>query len=278
MIDKIQILFVIGLVLVQFLAWTLITQAFQMLGLLKGETRKKSLLADCTAYELVALANVVYLAYQGCYSVFGQNEASDNILELQGNRLFMGSSWIEWLVHIIIPMLAYQIWNFLICVAITELRSPDSLIHHSLTAFCSACCMYPFAQAHCPSLLGVIEFSTIPLSFLDIWKRSPFLLENHGWVKSICQPTFAILFILVRLVYLPYMNHFFWLDCYYAIQGGQKLPLPPFFYPFVLVNTVMVLLQFYWGNIIVRKLLSALFPTDDNKTRGSDSKSKTKTS
>jgi len=147
-------------------------------------------------------------------------------------------------------MIGYQLWDLAVCLAVPSLRSPASLGHHSLTALLTYLCTYPYIHYYSLFFVGVSEVSTIALAVMDIFKVLPHLAERYPVANGNARIAFAVLFLLIRVLYWPTVCYSFWMDSLVLLNSSAPHSTASVM-TFLLANTLLTLLQFYWGYLVI---------------------------
>jgi hypothetical protein len=148
---------------------------------------------------------------------------------------------------LLIPMLAYQTWNFAVGLYLKEFGDLPSLAHHIVTMGISYFSMDgPVWQYYAVYFLGCSEVSTVPLTVVDIFAKFPRYQDKFPMVNTVCRLLFAGLFLGSRVIYFPILDYHFWTDNYNLhISGGVQNYFPVIY--FLVANVFMTGLQFFWG-------------------------------
>ncbi len=103
--------------------------------------------------------------------------------------------------------------------------------------------------------MGIVEFTNVPLTFVDIFKYFPDLKEKFSAVNEVSRVIFAIAFIIIRLIMWPYIGITkFWVGSVDLVKTGHAHS--NFVVIFVLAaNLFLTGLQFLWGYKIFGFLL-----------------------
>ncbi|KAL1505102.1 hypothetical protein AB1Y20_008861 [Prymnesium parvum] len=92
---------------------------------------------------------------------------------------------------------------------VPSLYSTTTLAHHVGMAFVAVITEMPYLQHYVPFFGGLIELSSIPLQIVDVLHPKHFVeWTSVPWVNRLnsgCRTSFAVLFILTRTFYFPYV-------------------------------------------------------------------------
>ena len=123
---------------------------------------------------------------------------------------------------------------------------------------------------------GVAELTNIPLTIIDVFKYLPALKQNYPNLNEFFRSSFAILFIILRLILWPIYCYEFWIHSLQLVVVGLNnnntpntiasaintlltilnvTPLASHIQChslfvvcfFLFANVLLTLLQFYWG-------------------------------
>jgi hypothetical protein len=151
-------------------------------------------------------------------------------------------------------MCAFQFINTLACCCVKEYATPESIIHHIMTFFCSYHCIFPnFAHNYCLFFCGVCELTNLPLTFVDAFKHFP-ELRAYSTFNQLNRVSFAVSFIALRIIYWPFVCIKFWSQCFEVLQNGTAHN-SVVVAMFLVFNILLTLLQIYWGRLIFTGLL-----------------------
>jgi hypothetical protein len=133
---------------------------------------------------------------------------------------------------------------------------------------------------YCAYFLGVSEISTAILCGLVLFDEErgvPPLAKKFPVLMQLVGVSFALAFIIFRIVLWPYACYYFWLDML-AMLASPADPLKGIHsvtigYIFMGVNAGLTLLQFYWLTEILSQALK-FFSEGDLSMKKSPSESK----
>jgi hypothetical protein len=166
--------------------------------------------------------------------------------------------------------LGYQLWA--IPVGILHVKeSIEMIVHHlavvastSMTGFLSIGFRY-----YSPFFYGVMEWSSVPLSVMNVFKDSPELQQKYPTANASTRIIFAASFLIIRVIMCLSRWPFFLRDNFIVFytrdMGFYKL------YMFVQwsLATFLAILQLYWASLIFTGIVKML-------TGGGGKKKKTK--
>ena len=216
------------------------------------------------AFEIVAGLCVTYLGCAGIvgyYSLLGV----EDIVKLDQNKFYARSTFVE--NHLIYPMISYQGWNFLLCVLSfsksitggTDLWDPAMIGHHFVTGSLAYFGLAPYLHFYGLFYFGIAELTNIPLTVMDVFKYFKDMATANPTLNSITRTTFAISFIILRLVIWPIYSYPFWVGSLKLIGYGESEDgkIHSYFVVgfFLFANIFLTSLQFFWGSKIFSSIL-----------------------
>ena len=162
-------------------------------------------------------------------------------------------------------------WDIPTTGLVPALYSRLMMFHHVFLTIIATVTLIPYVQYYNPFFAGVIEISAIPLVIVDVFhptrygdvaEQSPLL----GKLNAVCRVSFAVLFLIIRGLYFPYVVLFQVLPDMAAVirQGTELVP------PLVCgsIAGLMMSLQLYWGSLILKQLKKMLAKAPDPRKEG----------
>jgi hypothetical protein len=240
-----------------------------------------TLLSGFTAHKIVCLPCMVLLTYIGCrdWCFYTTNYNTGSAME----RI-----WGEYNAQDI--PLAYGIgamllWDIPMSILSPPMHDPFMLAHHVMMflvaysmsgGFCSTGRFIGYYYA--PFYFGVIELSSIPLSYVNIFhpKQVPYYewtttkqttdnprLESLRLLvvrsNEIARVTFAVTFLLLRGLYFPYVS---FCMCLPDLITAYKDPPEgvPMATGYFLISSIFTFscLQAYWGVLVAKQVIKAI--------------------
>lgn len=113
-------------------------------------------------------------------------------------------------------MTGFQLYEFILSVLVPRLRGKynELLGHHACTCMLAGLAAKShFLLFYAPFFMGVSELSSLPLAVMDTFKNFPQLAPRYPALNERSRELFAASFLLLRNVYWPYVNLYFWYDC-----------------------------------------------------------------
>ena len=240
--------------------YILIAAIFRVLNIGAGKSKKGSRTSDVLSFYIVGLICVIYISIFGIIGWFEIPLEYNNVVlttDVYPETIFSQSQYIE--NYLIYPMIMFQGWNLILCLFLSELNDMTMLAHHTVVILsCQGSLQSKFMQYYSLYMYGILEISNIFLTFMDVFKLFPTLIENYPLLYQIIRNSFAVSFIIVRLIGFPYYMYFFERDLIYLFWNPKYrlIPISDSYLLFVFSSTIfVVILQFYWGSIIIRSLL-----------------------
>jgi len=155
-------------------------------------------------------------------------------------------------------MIGFQLYELVACIPCPRLRGPinELLGHHLIVLLLSFLCYYGQAfHWYAPAFMGMAEISSIPLSFVDLFKQFPALREPLSVTNEAVRTVFAILFLIFRGFYWPFCSIWFWGDTLAMLASPTPAVGTPVIAVFLVCNVLMTFLQWYWASLIVKALV-----------------------
>jgi hypothetical protein len=214
---------------------------------------KKS--AAAAGHDMVCIVLFVYLAAFGGMCWFGDADWKDLSIydRVYGNFPAMR--------HMSLAMFAGQWFDLISSSVIKELRRPEHIGHHAAAGFLVYLGLsygeHGFLFYYAAFFIGCTEISSIPLTFVGIFRRSKPLQEAFGTFNEINRVTFAMLFLVIRCVYWPYVAYDFWVSTLFVFRKAHHTPDWVFFV-WWFFNAALTLLQFYWGSLVIKGVIKKL--------------------
>jgi len=169
--------------------------------------------------------------------------------------------------RLILWQLAFETKNF--CDSYIHNDGIVFLAHHSMTAILAVFGLHPFLHLYSSFFFGISEISTAlicALACFDEKQGVPPLARAYPTAMKVIGVSFAVTFIIFRIILWPYVSYVFWLDMVEVIRNGTIHSMGVGI-TFLVANIGLSLLQVVWlGEIIseATKLLSSN-PIEDKK-------------
>mmetsp|Transcript_22046 Transcript_22046/g.32575 ORF Transcript_22046/g.32575 Transcript_22046/m.32575 type:complete len:266 (-) Transcript_22046:215-1012(-) len=209
-----------------------------------------------TAHQAVAFVAMIYQTYLGFLhfhdyrDIFGENAGGIYI-----SQFCVGSMLV---------------WD--IPVGLVSDGMGDMIMHvHHIGFFLMASVTMGYfsngehlGSAYAPFFFGIIELSSIPLQIVDLFhpKQKPWhaYMNQYPTLQSlneICRVLFALLFVLTRMLAFPYFTVTSCItDFWKASQDRPEFSVPC--KCVAVANTLFMLLQLYWGMLLIKQITKAL--------------------
>lgn len=197
------------------------------------------------SYMLVSLGCVSYITFTSFVALIN-NEPG----KIENNRIYGYNEYIE--ENILYPMVNYQFWNLSICLVKKEFRKIEMIWHHFFVLLISLLCIYPHSYLHYYiPYFYMVEISNIFLTYIDIYKTYPQLLNQFYYTKIAVVSCFVITFFIFRILFWTYyitkMINDFINVVEYKSNIVVALTLPGILF--------MTFLQYYWQIKIFKNIL-----------------------
>jgi len=151
-------------------------------------------------------------------------------------------------------MMGFQMYELLCCIPSPRLRggSFEFVGHHTIVLLLSYLCYYHQAYLFfSPCFMGVAEISSLPLSFVDLFKHFKSLRDHFPIANEVVRVGFAVTFLACRGFYWPYCSIAFWKTCLGLISAGVQPLSQPIVATFLFCNIAMTGLQWFWASLIL---------------------------
>lgn len=156
-------------------------------------------------------------------------------------------------------MLGFQVYDLAATALEPSLRKAEHIAHHSstlLTAYCAATTGGPFFGYYAAFFFGFTELSSVPLAFVDLFRQIPTLAKQYPAVNELSRTTFAVSFLIIRVVWFPIvMISRWWPDLYAAYAADDVRCSWAAFGWMFFSSAFLTFLQLFWGFKIIRVVL-----------------------
>lgn len=228
-----------------------------------------------TAHQAISLPFMLFLTYNGFREWYSKEDhgytAVDRIL---------GPHPEPDVALIVMPYMLF--WDIPTGLLVKSLRETAKIAHHVAMFFTAILAMGAFSGGHAilgyyaAYYFGVIELSSIPLVFVDLFhpkQKAWFaLLQEKASLQSFNEfnrVSFAVLFLLVRAISFPYVSFVSVIPDIIEVtslpieerRGVLAAPL----YAMATLNLFFSCLQFYWGTLVLRQVIKKLKPSKKPK-------------
>lgn len=236
-------------------SWAALSLVFARVSYFKDKPK-------AAAHQVVVFVPFLFLAADGIWIWFLD---PNFVATFKDDKVYgeygPGSTWyLQYtpsinLVHV---MLAFQIWDLLVTLLMAqEVKGQmQHIIHHvSSSILCILGLLngpHGFLMYYAPFFFGVSEISSMPLAFMDLFKYSPELTKKFPKTSESVRVAFALLFLLVRCIYWPFVTMDFWIA---TINSSAPMWIRCVWWFF---NIGLTALQYYWGSLIVKGIIKKL--------------------
>ena len=287
--------------------WVFQLAAFVIYSCFSGEIfgpyKYRVILARHTM-DLTSMVIFCYMGFEGLEQLGGTFvsiktliTASGSIAAFGSERSFIFSSAAQ---RLCVWQIAYEAKNF--CDSVIHNDGVIFLVHHTATGLLAVCylsfiyqvlnhleltnhknacylvqalCLRPFLHIYCAYFLGCSEVSTAflcALACFDAKRGIAPLAKSFPMLMKVIGGSFAVLFVIFRVVLWPYFCYFFWIDSLELLRTGSAHSVP-ILYLFMFINTALTILQIVWLHEIYVTALK-VFAGDGNLSivRGTEKK------
>lgn len=260
--------------LVAFLFYTILG------GKIFGPYRHRVLFGRHTM-DTAAMLTMSYMGYESLTN-FGGFDAFPALAMPNGTIAAIGSerayAFSAAAQRLCTMQVAYELKNF--CDSVIHNDGWIFLAHHTVTCLLSALSLRPFLHLYCAYFLGWSEISTAILCILvlfDAERGVPPLAKAAPVLMKVTGASFAIAFIIFRIIIWPYVNYFYWQDMYHMWMNDSFHSMPVACI-YAVVNVGLTVLQVVWLGEIIQTGVK-MFSEDGGDLsikRGEDSETKKK--
>jgi len=163
--------------------------------------------------------------------------------------------------RITLMMMAFQMYEVGLALLVPKLRGPsgDMLIHHLATlSLATIGGGYQYLHFYAPFFFGLTEISSVPLAVMDMFKFYPALKASFPATNEHTRSLFAAIFIVMRLVYWPYVCSEFWMDSIAELSATHTKQPTWVVMTFLVANIILSGLQFFWVSLIFKGIAKKL--------------------
>lgn len=146
-------------------------------------------------------------------------------------------------------MVSYLMYGFICGAWDADLLSTSTAIHHTIALPLALFAFHPYAHYNTAYFAGVMEWSTIPLCLINVCRK----MQIGGVFYYIVRCLFFLWFFMFRIFYLLPVFLQYLTDASVVHRDGQVHNFFVFHYS-LLASGLLVLLQFYWGGLLIRKV------------------------
>lgn len=231
--------------------------------------------------DTVAMLTMSYMGYESLTN-FGGFDAFPALAMPNGTIAAIGSerayAFSAAAQRLCTMQVAYELKNF--CDSVIHNDGWIFLAHHTVTCLLSALSLRPFLHLYCAYFLGWSEISTAILCILvlfDAERGVPPLAKAAPVLMKVTGASFAIAFIIFRIIIWPYVNYFYWQDMYHMWMNDSFHSVPVACI-YAVVNVGLTVLQVVWLGEIIQTGVK-MFSEDGGDLsikRGEDSETKKK--
>jgi hypothetical protein len=170
-------------------------------------------------------------------------------------RLYGHSETFE---KLMVATAVYETYNTVLVCFMPEYRTVAFIGHHVTTCLLALFGSYPFLNYYGIFFFGVASISSVPLCLIDVAAA----LEAKA-MHTALNAVFAVLFLVFRTAYWPYVSYGFWSDALSALRGeipGVQAHSPPAYLVFLAANIGLTGLQWLWTSRVLQGIVDAVSP------------------
>jgi hypothetical protein len=213
-----------------------------------------------TAHQVVALLVMVYTTVLGFQYWFSIPEESDMVMDVNENGIYLG--------HLV--MGGMLLWDIPSGFLADGMGDPVMHAHHVGMLIVAAITLgvfssQPLGSCYAPFFFGVIELSSIPLAIVDVFHPKQAAWHDYhltsnvlATLNEISRILFALLYILVRAIYFPYVALTQVLPDFLSASTKASQADAPAMWAIIFLSLLFTGLQMYWGSLVVRQVVKAL--------------------
>lgn len=169
-----------------------------------GPFKKRPTLA---AHHLAMVVPFVYLAFQGTFHWFTSSNA---VPDAPSARMF---HVLEGAACFAPTMLGLQIFDLSTTMLVPGMGKADAIAHHTVALLLAyQLTSTGFMQYWSPFYFGMLELSSIPLCFVDLFRAFPQLAKRCDTLNEIMRVAFAATFLPIRCLAMPWVSYLWWTD------------------------------------------------------------------
>ena len=225
--------------------WLVLTQIFAGVDMFAEKPR-------VAAFNVVAMVPICSLTYLGFKLTY------DNVDHAGADWQHRTHTPIAESATICMIQIAYQ--TFGIIAGFIEqdvLFQPEMMGHHAVTMLLGFLNLHPYIHYQIIYFGGVIELSNIPLTVYDMFKHFPKLEKRFPSIMAASKFTFALSYVVLRLILWLVNAYGFHVDSIAYLQSGTAHSVTT-----VLINQTgnvfLTGLQLFWGKKVVKGVLMTL--------------------
>lgn len=211
------------------------------------------------AHQIIAFVFMCVLFIVGSLAWFGD---SSSVPANAYDRVYQTSSVARWLAGLVLGELV--LWDIPCGFLCPSLQDTTMLIHHFLMAFVAWAGVYKFPCCYYLFFFGFVELSSIPLAIVDIFHPKNGLNDlltiypPLASLNEIAKVSFALLFMLVRALYFPYVVGTMLLPDIVELIPSATSPQALVLGAIAFASSALTLLQLYWAKLVMKNIRKAL--------------------
>eukprot|EP00903_Cladosiphon_okamuranus_P006255 g6138.t1 len=223
--------YIIGLLAIQVFG----REVFKRYGPFKDD-------AALFAHQLASMVCIAHCAFWGIYYWFAEaGTIEDRLYGPTVGAVVIGQ-----------VNLAFQFYDLVVSLFVVRLRKIEMVVHHGLaTIMCYFLLRDCYVHYYAIFFLGISEVSSVPLVFVDVFKFFPDVAARFQGANHLLRISFALNFIVVRVLYWPVIAGRHLWDTVGSVKAGTVHDAGVVGF-FMACNLTLTVLQWYWGYLIIR--------------------------
>jgi hypothetical protein len=200
------------------------------------------------SYNLTSVISYLIFSVLSLYSYYSGEMQQ---LSLTSDTRMNGE--ISLCYHLQITYIAYDIYALVISL---YLKNWIICFHHiGMLYSIYITIYYGMMEYYLIFLAGVTSISTIPLSFIDIFKAYPNMIEKYPNVYNFIRYLFSISFIYIRIFMFIGYNYYLNIDVYQFFYMEKYLPVRYILVSISIITMLFYVLQIIWCNAIIKGII-----------------------
>lgn len=174
-----------------------------------GPFKKRPMLA---AHHLAMVAPFAYLAYQGTLHWFTSSGAIPNTPSSRMFHVFDAAACFA------PTMFGLQIFDLSTTILVPGMGKADAVAHHTVALLLAyQLTSTGFMQYWEPFYFGILELSSVPLCFVDLFRAFPAFAKRFDAINEIVRVAFAATFLPIRCIAMPWISYLWWTDFFTCV-------------------------------------------------------------
>lgn len=213
--------------------------------------KSDSPVAQIVAVQVVSFISTLVLSLLGIAGLiridtFATSSAYDRVFSF--HPISLALAWV---------IIAYQCYSLFCSLYFSYLRQLAPICHHVGVIVIGLLGLHPLYHPYGIFFFGLVELSSLPLCFIDIFKVAPHLIADHPQFYSSARLLFASLFLIFRVFFWLPMTYLFWKDSLSVIHQANAVLNN--LVVFMIGNVLLTALQLLWAVRVVKGIYKALW-------------------